>query len=52
MTTYATPHRPYLLPDHSVGDVGTSDPLEAYSWRELREIIYEDPTPRLLFKVR
>ena len=52
MTPYPTPHRPYLLPDLSLGDTSASDPLEAYSWQELREIIYEDPTPRRLRTVR
>ena len=46
------PQRPYQLPDYSVGEAGANDPLQAYSWQELREIIYEDPTPRLLLKVR
>ena len=36
-------HPPYQLPDHSVGEAGATDPLEAYSWQDLREIIYEDP---------
>ena len=33
----------YLLPDHSVGETGGSDPLEAYSWQDLREGIYGKP---------
>lgn len=32
---------PYLLPDLSVGRATGPDPLESYSWAELREIIYE-----------
>ena len=32
--------QPYILPDHSAGEVGGRDPLEAYSWQDLREIIY------------
>ena len=30
----------YHLPDHSVGEAGGRDPLEAYSWQDLREVIY------------
>lgn len=30
----------YHLPDHSVGDADARDPLEAYSWQDLREEIY------------
>ncbi|MYA19423.1 MAG: DUF2191 domain-containing protein [Chloroflexi bacterium] len=42
-----TPPRPrYQLPDLSVGRAGDSDPLEAYSWQDLREIIYGEPEPR------
>ena len=37
------PHPPYQLPDHSVGEAGAPDPMETYSWQDLREIIYEDP---------
>ena len=33
----------YLLPDHSVGEAGGRDPLEAYSWQDLREVIYGKP---------
>ncbi len=31
----------YVLPDLSVGRAGDDDPLEAHSWRDLRDIIYE-----------
>ena len=31
----------YQLPDMSVGDADAVDPLDAYSWQDLREIIYE-----------
>ncbi len=34
---------PYRLPDLSVGDPTDEDPLEAYSWQDLSEIIYEHP---------
>ena len=31
---------PYRLPDLSEGKPGATDPLKAYSWQELRGIIY------------
>ena len=34
-------HR-YRLPDLSVGNPDDSDPLESYSWQDLRELIYDD----------
>ena len=37
------PHDRYILPDHSVGEAGGRDPLEAYSWQDLREVIYGEP---------
>ena len=39
-TTRARPR--YRLPDRSVGVTGAPDPLEAYSWQDLREMIYSD----------
>lgn len=33
----------YRLPDLSVGDPSGKDPLEAYSWQDLSEIIHEQP---------
>ena len=38
-----SPAPKYTLPDYSVGESGGRDPLEAYSWQDLREIIYERP---------
>ncbi len=32
----------YELPDCSEGDSTAPDPLEKYSWQDLRDIIYED----------
>lgn len=32
----------YELPDCSEGDSSAPDPLETYSWQDLRDIIYED----------
>ena len=32
----------YRLPDRSVGVANAPDPLEAYSWQDLREMIYGD----------
>ncbi len=32
----------YTLPDLRVGDPEAPDPLEQYSWPELRELIYGD----------
>jgi len=37
---------PYVLPDHSVGEAGGRDPLETYSWQDLREVIYGKPERR------
>ena len=42
----ASPRDPYRLPDLSVGRAGERDPLEAYSWQDLREIIYGEPETR------
>lgn len=36
----------YRLPDESVGERGALDPLEAYSWQDLRAEIYGDSRPR------
>jgi hypothetical protein len=33
----------YELPDRSVGEPGQNDPLEAFSWHELRDEIYSAP---------
>ncbi len=33
----------YRLPDMSVGEPEGPDPLEAYSWQDLREMIYGNP---------
>ncbi len=33
----------YRLPDMSFGDPDGPDPLEAYSWQDLREMIYGNP---------
>ncbi len=35
--------RSYRLPDMSEGDPGAADPLEAYSWQDLRGLIYGEP---------
>ncbi len=37
----AAPSR-YRLPDLSAGDAEAPDPLESYSWQDLRETIYGD----------
>ena len=45
-----TGRSPCRLPDLSVGDPGARDPLESYSWRDLRELMYGDhgaPSTRL-----
>ena len=34
--------RPYSMPDLREGDLQARDPLERYSWPELRELIYGD----------
>ena len=41
----APPSR-YTLPDLRAGDPQAADPLERYSWPELRELIYGDPGTR------
>lgn len=33
----------YRLPDMSVGDPNAADPLEVYSWQDLRGMIYGEP---------
>ncbi len=33
---------PYRLPDLSVGDPNAADPLEAFSWQDLRDEIYAE----------
>ena len=39
----ATPDpQPYRLPDLSVGNPDAPDPLESYSWQDLRDLIYGD----------
>ena len=45
LLTAAIPRR-YRMPDHSVGEAGGKDPLEAYSWQDLREVIYGEPGSR------
>lgn len=37
------PQKPYQLPDMSTGDPHARNPLEAYSWQDLREVIYGSP---------
>jgi Arc/MetJ family transcription regulator len=39
----ASSHRRYRLPDLSVGNASDRDPIEAYSWQDLREMIYAAP---------
>jgi hypothetical protein len=36
----------YALPDASVGDPRAADPLETFSWQDLREEIYGEPRSR------
>ncbi len=40
------PQAEYKLPDPSVGDSRRPDPLERYSWSDLRSIIYGESEPR------
>ena len=42
----ASERPPYRMPDLRVGDPAARDPLESYSWPELREMIYGDPGVR------
>ena len=39
----SAPRSRYRLPDMSIGDPEGRDPLEAYSWQDLREMIYGNP---------
>ncbi len=41
----ASPGR-YELPDCSVGDAAAPNPLESWSWQDLRDEIYAEPTRR------
>lgn len=36
----------YQLPDRSVGDPDAADPLDAWSWQDLRDEIYGEPRSR------
>ena len=38
-----TKRTPFRLPDRSVGERGAADPLEVYSWQNLREVAYGGP---------
>ena len=38
-----SPQGRYQLPDWSVGQARERDPLESYSWQDLREMIYGPP---------
>lgn len=42
-TPACRPIRAYRLLDMSIGDPQGEDPLEAYSWQDLREVAYGDP---------
>ena len=37
---------PYAPPDCSIGDANAPDPLEAWSWQDLRDEIYAEGSPR------
>ena len=39
-----SPSDRYILPDHSYGASEIQDPLASYTWPELRDIIYGDPS--------
>ena len=41
-----TPRTRYRLSDVSAGDPTGADPLESYSWQELRAMIYGHPRKR------
>ena len=42
LSTPATRSR-FRLPDMSVGDPDGRDPLEAYSWQDLHDMMYRNP---------
>lgn len=44
--TTAAVGQSYALPDRSVGEFSEQDPLDAYSWHDLREVVYGDPERR------
>ncbi len=35
----------FRLQDRSVGEPGAKNPLEVYSWQDLREVVYGKPRP-------
>lgn len=43
MVLDAPPKIDYKLPDLSVGDLSRPDPLDRYSWSDLRTIVYHEP---------
>jgi hypothetical protein len=45
LAEHAAPER-FALVDASVGDPAAADPLEAYSWQDLRAEIYGEPPTR------
>ena len=42
----------YRLPDLSTGQSGAEDPLEVYSWQDLRGVIYGETETQLLWGQR
>ena len=36
----------YQLPDRSIGDAAGANPLEGWSWQDLRDEIYGEPSRR------
>ena len=45
LSSGASSHR-YRLPDLSVGSRTSRDPIEMYSWQDLRDLIYGEPEAR------
>ena len=35
-------HEPFRLPDLRVGNPGDPDPLESWSWADLRDLMYDE----------
>lgn len=46
LSAHSAKAKRYQLPDRSVGDRSAPNPLESWSWQDLRNEIYAEPTPK------